>query len=339
MEDETIGVRADSFTRNLIEELKSGAGGDLTTWRLNNLMISRRAKDMLRFTPRHFALTDETNPRIEIRPLSKFTGLDPTYEPLQVQNLHLTQPPPSLTDSVSTISTADRSSLTEDRILLAITLKDSPRPPDARQWISWLREGAPDIIKSITASYEQVSVHPVWREGTIQREDPMTWRQGLPSIVEPGRLKRVEENLVRTENAFSSGSTLLLVSLSLPLWTFLPDNPAYSFVGYINSSNLSPQLTPTLSRAQSMSEIKNGLVQIDRQHWWYKWYLAVVWVTVPAVCWPALGNKAVGYLLLLVILMSVVTATPAGLLLLVDIPNNWFADMNLTEIFRERKYE
>ncbi|PVH73436.1 hypothetical protein DL98DRAFT_51850 [Cadophora sp. DSE1049] len=42
----------------------------------------------------------------------------------------------------------------------------------------------------------------------------------------------------KVEGVFKSFSTLLLVSVPVPVWNMLPDHPAYSFVGYATSPNL-----------------------------------------------------------------------------------------------------
>jgi hypothetical protein len=34
---------------------------------------------------------------------------------------------------------------------------------------------------------------------------------------------------------------MLIISMPIALWNLLPDDPAYSFVGFVNSSNLAPQ--------------------------------------------------------------------------------------------------
>lgn len=42
----------------------------------------------------------------------------------------------------------------------------------------------------------------------------------------------------KVEGVFKSYSTLLLLSVPVPVWNMLPDHPACSFVGYATSPNL-----------------------------------------------------------------------------------------------------
>ncbi|KAH7330254.1 hypothetical protein BKA65DRAFT_508996 [Rhexocercosporidium sp. MPI-PUGE-AT-0058] len=42
---------------------------------------------------------------------------------------------------------------------------------------------------------------------------------------------------VRVEAAFPTGSTMLIVSMPISLWLLLPENPAYTFLGFVKGSN------------------------------------------------------------------------------------------------------
>ena len=55
------------------------------------------------------------------------------------------------------------------------------------------------------------------------------WLRDIPSGPEPVAIEEVYK---------SASSTLVLLSLPLLVWHVLPSNPAYSFVGFVNSSNL-----------------------------------------------------------------------------------------------------
>ena len=160
--------------------------------------------------------------------------------------------------------------------------------------------------------------------------------QGLTNLQESGREQRIIKEIIRTENAFPSNSMLLLVSIPLPLWDFLPDNPAYSCIGYIRSTN-SP--TP-LSRTNSMSkEIKDGITSINRQHWWFKWYVIGVWLVIPLICWPTLIDKGVKSMFSFLVLMTFAVATALGLLSMADHSGFLLAGLNLTETIRQKPYE
>ena len=95
MEDGTTDVADNSFTRNIIDELRLSVRANLTTWKLNKRMFDRRSKGRLEYTPRHFPLSDGDTPCICLRPLVRDSKLS-------------TRPAtPDLTDSTSLTSTDD----------------------------------------------------------------------------------------------------------------------------------------------------------------------------------------------------------------------------------------
>lgn len=99
-----------------------------------------------------------------------------------------------------------------------------------------------------------------------------------PSPATPSRQRHhTERKCIRQPVHTPSGS------IPLPLWTFLPHNPAYSFVGYITSRNRLP--SRQLNRSNSMSELTKVAAEIDRQHWWYKWFLSLAFFAVVSVPW------------------------------------------------------
>ncbi|KAI9870219.1 MAG: hypothetical protein M1830_004519, partial [Pleopsidium flavum] len=150
----------------------------------------------------------------------------------------------------------------------------------------------------------------------VHPQDPLKWVGGLTSLPEHGRSRRLEEALVLTESVFDSHSTLLLISVPLALWTFTPDNPAYSFVGFITSKN---RVTGReLSRSNSMSALTKVAAEIDRQHWWYKWYLGLAIFTVFPAFWQVLPQRGAESLLSFFLLLGGVMATSFGLLTLAD---------------------
>lgn len=138
-------------------------------------------------------------------------------------------------------------------------------------------KNAPSNIQSIIARFQ-----PPTRQRAVDRandaQNPRTWAESVHTVEDPGRKERVDKVMIRSESAFDSHSTLLLVSIPLPLWTFLPDNPAYSFVGLITSRNRLTSRGP--SRTNSMSELAKVAVDFDRQHWWYKWLFGFAFFAV-----------------------------------------------------------
>jgi len=57
-----------------------------------------------------------------------------------------------------------------------------------------------------------------------------TWREWIRNIPPGARA-------VKVEAIYQSASTLVLVSMPIAFWDALPDNPAYSFVGFVTSEN------------------------------------------------------------------------------------------------------
>jgi len=304
MESVTTGVHDNSFTRQFIAELKQCAKEPLTTWQLYGKLIIRKGKNLLRYTPHHFPLTDTTAPRIELRPLMVSSA--------QLQygaqgNFSSLQTTPELTTSMSTLSTEADASILYNRIVLAINLKDPTVPPLSHEWVEWLSSKAPGNIESIIAMYQPDQQH----QTVHAARDPRSWTQGLTTFPEPSRVDQVKEALIRTENAFDSHSTLLLVSIALPLWTYLPDNPAYTFVGFVTSRSRMRGIA--LSRTNTLSKIKIVAAEFDSQHGWYKWYFGLSLCVLPSF-WRVLPQKNTESLLLFFALMAFVLGTPFSLL-------------------------
>jgi len=64
--------------------------------------------------------------------------------------------------------------------------------------------------------------------------DIRQWKKFIYSCTPPEivALRRVD-----IECAFKADSTLMIVSMPIPLWTLLPERPAYQFVGFVRSKN------------------------------------------------------------------------------------------------------
>jgi hypothetical protein len=56
-------------------------------------------------------------------------------------------------------------------------------------------------------------------------------------------LKVIPEGVkdISIQGVYKSFSTLVLMSMPVVLWNTLPDNPAYSFIGFVTSTNMAPQ--------------------------------------------------------------------------------------------------
>jgi hypothetical protein len=73
-------------------------------------------------------------------------------------------------------------------------------------------------------------------EKNIQKKDCEDIEWSLSKI--PEAVKGITD--VKLEGAWPGDSTLLLFSLPIAVWTQLPNNPAWNYVGVVNSSNIQP---------------------------------------------------------------------------------------------------
>jgi tetratricopeptide (TPR) repeat protein len=76
--------------------------------------------------------------------------------------------------------------------------------------------------------------------------ETQTWREWIRDVP-------TEATNITIQGIYRSCSTLLLLTMPIETWTLLPDNAAYSFVGFVTSSNLAPTL---LSAAKSTTPAK-----------------------------------------------------------------------------------
>jgi hypothetical protein len=79
----------------------------------------------------------------------------------------------------------------------------------------------PQILLTIRLEKTELDI-PVWRE----------WVRNLP----------VEGKDVKIEGIYRSFSTLLLLRMPVAIWDLLPENQAYSFVGFVTPENLGSTL-------------------------------------------------------------------------------------------------
>ena len=221
----TTGVNDNSFTRNLIEELKS-----LSTSRFNIAMLHARLMRRYRKPGPHMLLTepwytylgDTALASTEISPQPS-NQMSSASKDSVLESSDSSSKRPS---AVTTISIDQ--SMTETLVLLAVRLKDTEQTPKLLSWQNWCHDLAPDDVESVHAL---------------------------------GRLKI--RDLIKLEAQFFSNSSLLLVSLPIFIWDRLPSSPAYSFVGFIKSANLvSPSWNPQLEVYLDSSTYKEDWTRV-----------------------------------------------------------------------------
>ena len=221
----TTGVNDNSFTRNLIEELKS-----LSTSRFNIAMLHARLMSRYRKSGPYMPLTepwytylgDAASASAEISPQPS-NQMNSTSNDSVLESSDSSSKRPS---AVTTISIDQ--SMTETLVLLAVRLKETEQTPKLLSWQNWCHDLAPDDVESVHAL---------------------------------GKLKI--RDLIKLEAQFLSNSSLLLVSLPIFIWDRLPCSPAYSFVGFIKSANLvSPSWNSQLEVYLSSSTYKEDWTRV-----------------------------------------------------------------------------
>jgi hypothetical protein len=72
------------------------------------------------------------------------------------------------------------------------------------------------------------------------------WREWIRNMPSAGRD-------IKIHGVYESFSTLVLLSVPTTVWTLLPKNPAYSFIGFITSDNILPSLDSSTSHELSLT--------------------------------------------------------------------------------------
>ena len=281
MEDKTTGVQYNSFTRRLIQELeKSCKAGEpsITAWQLHERLVGLKSKGDLDYTPRFFGLSGAKSPCIELRPLTNLSDQPSDHIGLPSSDR---QSDTSSDDSYSTTSSANDWYTHGRRILVSINLVDWTKLPPKMQWERWLKENAPENIKSLKLFFQPDAIRePHTPESTSSA--PSNVASFINGVYNPGDRQRNQQTNtpnppnpfpIESQAMFDSDSTLLLLSLPIPVWKYLQHDPTYRLVGVIRSPNLLHHRS-SLSRSPSFSEkVEEGLTKASRHWWWYKWYV------------------------------------------------------------------
>ena len=221
----TTGVNDNSFTRNLIEELKS-----LSTSRFNIAMLHARLMRRYRKPGPHMLLTEPWYTYLGDAALaSAEISPQPSNQMSSASNYSVLDGSDSSSERPSAVTTISiDQSMTETLVLLAVRLKDTEQTPQLLSWQNWCHDLTPDDVESVHAL---------------------------------GKLKI--RDLIKLEAQFLSNSSLLLVSLPIFIWDRLPCSPAYSFVGFIKSANfVSPSWNPQLEVYLSSSTYKEDWTRV-----------------------------------------------------------------------------
>lgn len=303
VESVTTGVSDNSFTRNLIEEMKLLSGAEFNVTTLHSRLMERRGLDRLHYTPIHASLSNNMKPSIVLTPF------DP---PPQYEADSKFKSPAIKDESTNKLAIVKSASATfteqlhnaDTRVMICARLKASDNLPSADDWLSYLVDGAPEEIEEMAITLErdvqgnQNSLSVVTQVSDSQSLDFFDANTGLPSAASSvvgsvanrkTRIKRLmrpfRQLFVKSENSFSSHSTLLLVSVPIPIWDFLPENPAYSFVGFIRSNDPKaaldlPRRWSAKSTVRTNSPLLERIMDTENRHWWWRWCLLVLFVSM-----------------------------------------------------------
>jgi hypothetical protein len=107
-------------------------------------------------------------------------------------------------------------------------------------------------------------------EQLLDLEQCRRWLQDFPALAKYATVQGI----------YRSNSTVLVLSLPVPIWDWIPDDPACSFIGYVHSRNLLVDQKPTTTRQPQLSlssQLKKSLFYLLRQ---------VTYVLMKKLTWP-----------------------------------------------------
>jgi hypothetical protein len=95
-------------------------------------------------------------------------------------------------------------------------------------------------------------------EQLLDFEQCRRWLQDFPALAKYATVQGI----------YRSNSTLLVLSLPVPIWDWIPDDPACSFIGYVHSRNLLVDQDRTTTRQSQLSlssQLQKSLFYLLRQ--------------------------------------------------------------------------
>ena len=225
------GVGEHSFTRSLIDELRYWSRGPtLSVAMLHNKVLSRIKYWKPRFgmtgehehrkTPIYIVLSHEGNQRsIGLIPLHRNGPLSMGRVDTSTQGLH-SEPAESF---IEAHSIADDSPLDSSQSSLDQVWPD----PEFHH---------PKVLISLSLEEDQSLYLDAW----------VDWMRSVPALIK----------YTKVDGIFKSSSTLLMLSIPVALWDLLPNDPAISFIGFVNSSNLLCNSLPPLDASHESIKTK-----------------------------------------------------------------------------------
>ncbi|KAH7407907.1 hypothetical protein BKA64DRAFT_706308 [Cadophora sp. MPI-SDFR-AT-0126] len=119
----------------------------------------------------------------------------------------------------------------------------------------------PNFVNTILKTGETALPHvlismALEEEQLLDLEQCRKWLQQFPALAK----------IAKVEGVYRSNSTLMILSLPVPVWDWLPDDMACSFIGYVHSSNVlsqehhKPEPVPA-----AIPDIKTTLEDVDKK--------------------------------------------------------------------------
>jgi len=200
------GVGEHSFTRALIDELRFDAFvRPFTVAELYQKILAR----LKYWSPKYSIYGDSSERRItliHIQLSASESRRSIKLEPFKAQEAEIYSHPNTLTKELNSKSPSGASLVEKDCDIAMSELLPFSVP----------KFKSHQVLISIALEDSQLDVE-AWKK----------WIFRLPSKVKHGRF----------EGVYESDSALLLLSLPAAIWTFLPNNPAFSFIGFVRYRN------------------------------------------------------------------------------------------------------
>jgi len=227
---ETTAAEADqhSFTKALTHVLaRASKGPSFTIGELHSRVLSRLKcyAPELEVVDGNYVDTADRGLRLEplVRRTPFYSTLCKTIPPRSIVLAPLRQPHPTTTlDSGE--DTPDHSSTDSSGQCDPSENDQSQNLPRKRRRPLEHKEKFPQIILAVRVT-----------KGGIDHESWLEWIRNAP----------LEAEDIHVEGKYGSFSTLLLLRMPISIWNLLPDNPAYSFVGFVTSENTASGKIPT----------------------------------------------------------------------------------------------
>lgn len=219
------GVSEHSFTRSLIDELRyCGGSPSLSAAMLHSKVLSRMKYWKPRFGPSGNHEHRKTPIHIQLANKDKKRSIELGRLPCQA--VLLSDDAADLSHSPSSHSSAESMEAIGG---VESTNTQSSQSSQSQVW-SDRESDLPKVLISVALEEDQYLLTNEWAE----------WLERIPAIVK----------FARVEGVYHSSSTLMLLSVPVAVWDYIPKNPAINFIAFVRSSNLCILTHPSPSTVQ-----------------------------------------------------------------------------------------